>query len=161
MGGERYKFIYLNKAVDLTEQQKAAYRTLVPELVKIVNSFDLSWPNQPSDKEVVRLRIPKTHYERDDLVITKELADMHKLGWQDRSYGSDIDPAKEVAEKVMSAVMKSECRACFRLDEEDCVAQDLGYYEPYDDDRYDDEPWAPDYTACDKECGYCGRCPYD
>lgn len=30
----------------------------------------------------------------------------------------------------------------------------------YDDwDRYDSEE-PQDFTACDKECGYCGRCPY-
>jgi len=33
-----------------------------------------------------------------------------------------------------------------------------GYY-PWSDDERDDYS-ARDYTACDKECGYCGNCDY-
>lgn len=45
---------------------------------------------------------------------------------------------------------------------------DTGHYDQYHyGDDYDYNPYeasSPDFdkdlTACDKECGYCGRCPY-
>lgn len=56
----------------------------------------------------------------------------------------------------------------------DCEVGDTGHYDQYDySDDYDYgddcdynpyEASSPDFdqdlTACDKECGYCGRCPY-
>ncbi|KAJ4860076.1 hypothetical protein T069G_05064 [Trichoderma breve] len=52
--------------------------------------------------------------------------------------------------------------------EADCEVDDDDHYNQYDyGDDYDYNPYeasSPDFdqdlTACDKECGYCGRCPY-
>ena len=43
------------------------------------------------------------------------------------------------------------------LDDEDCDFDD----HDYDDHDFDDERESmKDFTACDKECGYCGHCDY-
>lgn len=39
---------------------------------------------------------------------------------------------------------------------DDYMHSRMGSYRSYSDNHYDDS----DMTACDKECGYCGKCPY-
>ena len=43
--------------------------------------------------------------------------------------------------------------------DQDSINTDYSYYDDWDHD-YGWGNEAPDYTACDKECGYCGRCEY-
>jgi hypothetical protein len=161
MGGERYRFIKLRKEVSPTEREQKAYtEDLIPKLLQVVRASSLNWPNKPRAGEVVRLCRPQDEFQRGDIVIPENLADLKRLGWQDRRYGSYVDDAKELADKLMDSIMGSDCRRCFMVDEEDCVVEDLcGGFPDHDYGR--DDTSALDFTACSKDdCGYCGRCTY-
>lgn len=91
-----------------------------------------------------------------------KLADL-EVGWQHRKYGSVLDPTEAIAKPLMDVLLADDIlRRVLDNDEEDNIAADLGYYDSQTEDDarpglFDEEP---DYTACDKECGYCGRCRY-
>jgi hypothetical protein len=157
---ERYKFIRLREDVKPTESEQKAYvERLVPKLLEIVKATNLDWLNKPRAGEVVRLCRPHdAEYRRDDVVIPERLTDLRTLGWQDRRYGSNLDDARELADELMDSIMRSDCRRCFTLEEEDCVAEDLGYFHDYEDE---DNTSDLESTACSADdCGYCGRCKY-
>lgn len=101
------------------------------------------------------------------------------IGWQDHSYGRTVDPKKELAESLIREGYASKLSSLMELHEEDFVNDyiaDYNYSDTSRDDEFTPEDGhcltgngeqvycmhgeSPDLTACDKECGYCGRCMY-
>ena len=102
------------------------------------------------------------------------------IGWQDRHYGNSADPKSEVAEKLFNIIDNSTyLKECIQDEAENNIASDLYDYNESDDEEpvqftpysgyystgqgdmvYAVQGEQPDYTACDSECGYCGRCQY-
>jgi hypothetical protein len=111
-----------------------------------------------------------------EIIIPKELDDSLTIGWQHRRYGRVRDPKEQLAEELISILFeKFVLRDYFDEIEVDEIAQDLGLndndyqrFTPYSgmymtgngESVYCNEGEYEDYTACDSECGYCGRCPY-
>ena len=85
--------------------------------------------------------------------------EMWRVGGKHRHYGRIQDPAEDLAEVLIEVLMSSAIGQLLRLDQEDSIWWDLHGGETYD--QYNDGHSSPkDFAACDKECGYCGHCPY-
>ncbi|KAJ3090219.1 hypothetical protein HK102_004380 [Quaeritorhiza haematococci] len=95
------------------------------------------------------------YHARDPIVIPRALGPTFKIGWQDWWYGSYQDPAKDIAEKLMS-ILRQKARILDLIEmKEDSVAEDLDLA-PYEDNEdslcYENEYGMKqeyDYTACD------------
>ena len=81
------------------------------------------------------------------------------LGWQDRQYGTIVDPRKAIADTLMDVLLRDDLLgAVFREDKLNCVAEDLGKNDWHCEDS-DEE--VLDFTACSvDDCGFCGHCMY-
>jgi hypothetical protein len=121
-----------------------------------------------SDEELIVISTTTTdgRCRESRLTLSRHLDDLAELGWQDRRYGMEVDPSKEIADILMDVLLRDQVlRKVFREDAVDYVAADLGMYDEYtwrNDDQDDEEDEENlDYTACSiDDCGYCGRCMY-
>lgn len=111
------------------------------------------------------------------IIAPPQLDSTLNVGWQHRHYASCHDPKEDIAEEMMS-ILKRSAVAGILTKEEDTESwrRDLsdnygqaeeeftphsGSYRTGQGDRvYCMQGEAEDFTACDKECGYCGRCQY-
>ena len=175
MGGECYKYLHVTSPKDTTAREQEAFQALHPALLRLVNKWRSGLPNpqdwvfnQRKQGELCRVEFVGKHSDRfpHPIVLPRKLEDgirvydgMWRVGWQHRCYGTYRDPAEELAETLIAALASSPIGNLLELDQMDCIREDLdpGWGKPDDYNSYDDDK---DFAACDKECGYCGHCPY-
>lgn len=194
MGGEKFKFLSFDryKNTNDTDKTKISNQAFLPVSQVDQNIYHSiknsileevqTWKSSLSSEEIKDWNFTCCSSEEDlihihylknldsgitwnPIVLPKELNENLRLGWQDRQYGSVVDPAKFIANKLMYHLEKS-LLSCLVLDEEDNVNDDLGISnyqsninEHNESNDYECEDG--DFTACSAEdCGYCGKCSY-
>lgn len=172
MGGECYRFIRLKSPKDTTTNDQQAFEVLHPILLRLVDKWRTSLPNPAvwdfnarKEGELFRIKFIGENSDRFGAqVLPQQLKDgtsyqRWQIGWQHRNYGRYEDPAEDLAEVLIEVLMSSDIGPLLRLDQEDSISSDLNGGEGYE--NFDDGYSSPqDFAACDKECGYCGHCPY-
>ena len=172
MGGECYRFIRLKSPKDTTTNDQQAFQALHPVMLRLVDEWRTNLPdpavwdfNECKEDQLFRIKfIGEKSGKFEPLVLPQQLKDgtsyeMWRVGWQHRNYGRIQDPAEDLAEVLIEVLMSSAIGQLLRLDQEDSIWWDLHGGETYD--QYNDGHSSPeDFAACDKECGYCGHCPY-
>ncbi|KAJ3036864.1 hypothetical protein HDV00_002347 [Rhizophlyctis rosea] len=92
--------------------------------------------------------------------LPKRLNDFTRVGWQNPNYSTRIDARTEVANTLQDALLRDAVlKEVLEEDEWDYWRMEF-HWENTDDDGRDGGEESPEYTVCDKECGYCGRCDY-
>jgi hypothetical protein len=162
----------------ITRELKHEYSKVYQKLEDKIEDWWKNWNSKNGwvmvkDQNGISIKDPIVEVE---IVVPKELNDTLSVGWQHRHYGYDKDPKKQLAEQLISILFENYAlRNSLDDIEEDEIAQDLGL------DNYDEQKFTPysgmymtgngdpvycyegdtqDFTVCDSECGYCGRCQY-
>ena len=91
--------------------------------------------------------------------LPSKLSTNVKLGWQKKHYGSIGDDNQEIADKIIELFLPHVKELEMEPDEEDCIADDLGWGGWQEFSRDDDEE-DMDLTACGQDCSYCGKRMY-
>jgi hypothetical protein len=168
----------------VTPEQQA--EAVLPELLSIAREWWEPVPENERARWQVTLREPVGALEQDADVISIKPPDKESIswlplrvpsklgkalgvGWKHRCYAQILDPRQAVADKLIAVLLAHRRELNLEQWQEDNVWADLrdcsdDYSRGSDWDTYEN-PYTGqreeyDYTACDKECGYCGRCTY-
>ncbi|KAJ7655409.1 hypothetical protein B0H17DRAFT_1214047 [Mycena rosella] len=133
---------------------------LLPGLVALVCEEDIDdagedeYIDDPGQEITARLLPPADWIDGHRDVLVGILGDQHRF--------DDILAAATDTSRAFQVIFQ--CGGYSEGEDEEWTSRDGAFsdfehlgYGGYSDDREDEEL---DLTACDKECGYCGRCPY-
>lgn len=184
MGKELIKHYKLMKpSQELTAEASQEYQQLLPQCVQIASDWWESLTVEKKKDWEFRANVADGVFIKNlrgihgDFVWPPELDHSFKFGWHTNIW---IDPREKISKKLFELIDKTKfLRLCFDDDEEwyDDVLEDArddenynegniftpvsGYYPTGDGNVvYCFQGTGEDYTACDRECGYCGRCDY-
>ena len=142
MGGECYKFLKC-RATSPTPDQQKLYERILPHVTEIVEEWKKSMGSMTGrdtrQNDTDQYIFIGSSVYCCPIELPLKLSTKVKLGWQHRRYGSIRDDNQEIADKIIELFLPHVKELEMELDEEDCIAADLGYDDYWEDSRDNDE----------------------